>query len=374
MSLLEQVAALGGGTVTSSGVATALGLADHEVFDELVEVIKESDAARGLEIVARLASRGSDLRRFVADAIGHFRGIFLAQYAENIEDVVDVSSEAIAEWKRQATMLSSAEVLRSIEELSTTLLHLREGREERLVVEIAIIKLTRPETVESVEGLTARIGRLERTMNDLQKTGVSPPVLAEAEPGPTDRPFTSTTPPAATPAVPQPTETAAVSQPAPSAAGNAATTSDPAETSEPQQKPTVGTTVSMADFERAWPAIMADIRQTVGPRRQALLREARPKAMQGSTVVFEVAAHMHFHLEQLKADKGIAEAVNTAAQEHLGTSLGVTFRSAEAVEIEPDREDEEVPDKDDLLSADGEEAVDPVAVVADILDGQIVGE
>jgi DNA polymerase-3 subunit gamma/tau len=77
MSLLEQVAALGAGDVTASGVSKALGLADREVFDRLVTLIAEGDPAGGLALVAELATQGADLRRFVADAIGYMRGVFL---------------------------------------------------------------------------------------------------------------------------------------------------------------------------------------------------------------------------------------------------------------------------------------------------------
>jgi DNA polymerase-3 subunit gamma/tau len=395
MSLLEQVAALGSGSVTSSGVATALGLADHEVYAELVSIISEGDAARGLTIVAELAARGSDLRRFVGDAIGYFRGIFLTQYAENVEDVVDVSAETIAEWKQQSTKLTSTEVLRAIEELSDTLLHLREGREERLVVEIAVIRLARPETVESVDGLNSRIAKIERELADVRKTGVSAPVAAPPEEaGPPDRPFASSNPVQAAAAEPPEPETARPplepvaglpmqeEESQPETAGEPVKANDqpePQSTTEKDQEPAspppaMGAAVSMDDFSKAWPAIMAEIRQTVGPRRQALLREAKPRSMQGSTVVFEVASHMHFHLEQLKADTGIAAAISEASKEHLGAPVGVTFQSADAPEPTPDDDAQDVPDKDDLLSGDGDNAIDPVEVVADILDGQILGE
>jgi hypothetical protein len=88
-------------------------------------------------------------------------------------------------------------------------------------------------------------------------------------------------------------------------------------------------------------------------------------------VVFEVAAHMHFHLEQLKADSEIAEAISNAAKKHIGSPVHVLFRSADAVAPVEEAEPERAPDKDDLLEA-GSEAVDPVAVVVDILDGKVI--
>ena len=106
-----------------------------------------------LGLVAELASQGADLRRFVADAVEFFRGVFLAQYAPNLEEVVDEPGDVIAEWRRHAAELPPADVLRAVDQLGETLLQLRQGREERLVIELALLRLTRPETVPDADSL-----------------------------------------------------------------------------------------------------------------------------------------------------------------------------------------------------------------------------
>jgi DNA polymerase-3 subunit gamma/tau len=385
MSLLEQVAALGAGTVRSEGISKALGLADHEVYARLVSILADGDAAGGLGLIAELASKGTDLRRFVSDAIGHFRGIFLAQYASNIDEVVDVSSETIAEWRSQAKVLASSEVLRTIDELSNALLQLREGREERLVVELAIIRLTRPEAVASLEGVNARLERLDRDLSELKRSGVAAPQAPPAETGPADRPFVSTKEP--TKRTDEPTKVErqdidspptkpveAVSAPASETELDTATEPAPAPDAAEEPTPVTDEVLTIADFKKAWPAIMADIRHEIGPRRQALLREAAPTSIDGSVVMFEVAEHMHFHLEQLKADAEVTPAIVRACAQHLGRTIGVAFSSAAAPAAVVAEEDNRAPDKDELLSADDDEAVDPVNVVMEILDGQIVEE
>ncbi|MFA9564130.1 MAG: DNA polymerase III subunit gamma/tau [Acidimicrobiales bacterium] len=166
MSLLEQVAALGDGTVSSEGVTRALGLADDEAFTGLVTAISNQDAPAALGLVAQLASRGADLRRFVADSLGFFRGIFLAQYAPNLEEITDEPPEILDDWRRLAKTIPSSDVLRAIDLFSEALLHLRQGREERLMLELAVIRLTRPETTVDAEALAAALpeaaGRSER--------------------------------------------------------------------------------------------------------------------------------------------------------------------------------------------------------------------
>ncbi|GMQ98000.1 MAG: DNA polymerase III subunit gamma/tau [Acidimicrobiia bacterium] len=365
MSLLEQVAALGTGTVSSAGVARALGLADAETYGRLLGALHDNDAAGALTLVAELASQGADLRRFVADAISYLRGVFLAQYTTNIEEVADESAETIEEWKQQASVLTSTEVLRAIDGFSEALAQLREGREERLVVELAVLKIARPETTPDLESMTVRLERAEREIRELRRgvtTLPSQPATSEPDPsGEPERPFAEP-PTTAT----ETTETVHVPE---------ARADEPAETVATDAEPTPSQDdLAFEDFESVWPAIVATIRQDVGPRRHALLREATPIGIEANTVIFEVASHMHFHLEQLKSDAGITDAIVDATADQLGRQVRVSFRSAESNQEEVQDEPALVPDKDELLQAGDEEASDPARVVLDILGGEIVSD
>ncbi|MCH8130655.1 MAG: DNA polymerase III subunit gamma/tau, partial [Acidobacteria bacterium] len=162
LSLLEQVAALGEGRVDAEGVTRVLGLADGDAFTGLATAIANQDAPAALGLVARLASQGADLRRFVADALGFFRGIFLAQYAPNLEEITDEPADVLTEWRRIASELPATDVLRTIDQFSDALVELRAGREERLVLELALIRLTRPETAMDEQALVSRIERQEQ--------------------------------------------------------------------------------------------------------------------------------------------------------------------------------------------------------------------
>ena len=191
LSLLEQVAALGSGTVDQNGVTRALGLADNEAFSSLVTAIHTQDAKIALELVARLASEGADLRRFVAEAVGFFRGVFLAHYAPNLAEIADEPAEVLTSWKQAAASLAPGDVLRSVDILGDALIKLREGREERLMLELAAIRLTRPETAADPAALQARLDRLERRAS-ANPAPVAPILPAdEPAPSPQQQPTTS---------------------------------------------------------------------------------------------------------------------------------------------------------------------------------------
>lgn len=378
MSLLEQVAALGDGVVSSEGVTRALGLADRDAFTGLVEAISGQDAPMALGLVAQLASRGADLRRFVADSLGFFRGIFLAQYAPNLEEITDEPPEILDEWRRQGRLLSSTDVLRAIDRFSDALLHLRQGREERLVLEIALIRLTRPETNVDGESLASRIERLERDVKaGAASTPTASPVanapLESSSPSEGSFPLDISPSPASVGDIGDGAVEAEIPEPA-------AATPPVAEAAEPEPgiETTPATTptrqLTLADFSTAWPVIVARIRSDFGPRRHAFVKVAEPLSVDGSVAVLALPSHQHFHLEQLNADDHLLKALHSIAAELLGTEITLRFRSDQAVtpvkaeEDEPDR----APDQEQL--GDGPDREDPEDLIADMLGGTVVKE
>ncbi|MEA3502357.1 MAG: hypothetical protein U9R47_06250, partial [Actinomycetota bacterium] len=374
---------LGDDTVSAEGVTRALGLADDEAFTRLVTAIADQDAPAALGLIAQLASRGADLRRFVADALGFFRGIFLAQYAPNLEEITDEPPEILNEWRRMAKVVPSSDVLRAIDLFSEALLHLRQGREERLMLELAVIRLTRPETTVDAEALAERMDRLETEV----KMGMVPsrqsPVAG-----------TETTPVAGVEESPDASPQSPVESQ--EKAATDAGTESPVEDQEPADKPDTavpttnyqlpatpdevgsagGAAVTLAEFSAAWPVIVSRIRSDFGARRHAFVKVAEPRSVEGSVAVLTMPSHQHFHLEQLNADEQLRTALESIAAEILGSALTLQFRSGD----DPAPQENEVvdepplraPEKDDL--EEGKDREDPADMVVDLLGGTIIEE
>ncbi|MCP3995619.1 MAG: DNA polymerase III subunit gamma/tau [bacterium] len=373
MSLLEQVAALGSGAVEAEIVARALGLADRDAFSRLAVAIANQDAPAALTLVSELAARGGDLRRFVAEAMGFFRGIFLAQYAPNLEEIADEPMEVIDEWRRHADTLSAAEVLRAVDQLSEALLHLRQGREERLVTELTLIRLTRPETAIDADALAVRLERLET-----RGVAAAPALVATPPPAaPASAPATqSVVRQDAAPEPSQPKPESPQPKPEPKPSSQPFVTTPPSPAPEPPRQEPVAASVpdlSIATYESAWPAIAARMRDLAGPSRHALLLEAKPASIEAGRVVFELPSHLPFHLERLKADQELHDLLAQASTEAVGVSVCVEFSvESDATAPPPPRpEPTRAPDKDDL-EEENEGAIDPASLVVDMLDGEIL--
>jgi DNA polymerase III gamma/tau subunit len=333
LSLLEQVAALGAGTVEVAGVRRALGLADSEAFMRLVEAVAAQDARAALELVAELSADGVDLRRFVAESVAFFRGAFLAHYAPNLAEIADEPPEVYGAWRKAAELVPSGDVLRAVDLLGEALVRLREGREERLMTELALIKLTRPETASDSTALLSRIERLERNQTRPAHPDL-PPLVAE-------------------PVSP------------PQAAGEvAAEPGEPA--SETPPTPGNGSEVSFEQLQKVWPGLFGSLRDVLGARRWAFFREAVPVSVEGDTITLEVAHD--FHLQSLQEDDVVASIVATRAGDLLGGEVKVRFRSRQGAPVEP----EEIDITE--LEERSERATDPTSLLVDELGAEEVDD
>ncbi len=348
LSLLEQVAALGAGTVTVEGVNRALGLAGEDAAARLVEALAEQDTKSALELVAALSSQGVDLRRFTAESVRFFRGVFLAHYAPNLAEVADEPEEVLASWTRAASRLAASDVLRAVDVLGEALIRLREGREERLMLELALIRLTRPETDSGSDALLARIERLERQV----ASGSAPPVAPSAQ---------------KTPPRPQPVVEEAPQQAESGQEGEFEAVGLPVDepvTPEPVRD------LDLAKVEAVWPALFGSLRDLLGARRWALFREAKPAAVEGDTLILDV--EHDFHLEALQQDPAITSIVATKAGDLLGGAVTVVFRRAGTTE-RPEPAEDRAPEKEALLEAPAD-VTDPLRLVADELGAEVVEE
>ena len=154
---------------------------------------------------------------------------------------------------------------------------------------------------------------------------------------------------------------------------------------EPVVPASSGPAPGLDAVDAAWPAIMARVRDEAGMRRHALFREARPVAVEGSSLVLELPAHLPFHLAQLGEDDRLTAVVVAAASDALGTAISLSYRSAAgdpslaepagAPANDPIAEADAgpVPDKDQMVDAD-DAGIDPAGLVIDLLGGEVIDE
>lgn len=163
LSLLDQCIAFHfGQELTYDKVLDVLGAVDTEVFSRLLRVVMEGNVPGAIEILEEMVIQGRELTQFVSDFTWYLRNLLLIKTADGIEDIIDVSTENLARLKEEAQIAENDVIMRYIRVLSELSGQIRYAAQKRVLIEIALIKLCRPEMETDTESLSDRIRKLEQ--------------------------------------------------------------------------------------------------------------------------------------------------------------------------------------------------------------------
>lgn len=321
---LEAVLRRGGGsardTLSALELLAATGGQIDEItpVDEFVEALIEYDAGRALAAVAHTVHRGRDPRTIIDDLVRHLRDCFLTQMAP---ELVQVQEHRAAELAGQSRRLGTARIVKLMETLGQALLDMRGAPDQRVVLEVALVRLVHRQLDTGLDALLARVEQLEREIVE------RPPTLAPAPVNPStgravlggrvsrDASAPTPRPAAASPApVAAPSESAPEPAPAPSAA------------SAPSPAPSAG--ASLDSLVARW---TDDVLSTLVGMRRAVAQMVKPIVRDGAVVLMvdngHAAKRVNDYLDDLSA------AVRAAA----GSACAVV------VEVRPDAPAEAAP-------------------------------
>jgi DNA polymerase-3 subunit gamma/tau len=141
-------------------VAAAGGIDDAAPStDEIVEGLCERDVGRVLVTVAERLGAGHDPRRLAVDLLEHLRQAFLATVARGL---VGLPDDEVARMESQAARMGRAAIVRAMEVLGDALVAMRDAPDTRVLLEVSLVRLCRPEADVSPAAMLERIERLER--------------------------------------------------------------------------------------------------------------------------------------------------------------------------------------------------------------------
>ena len=162
LSLLDQcIAFYMGQKVTYDNVLEVLGAVDTEVFSRLLRKVIERDVSGVMDVVDDLVMQGRELTQLAADFTWYLRNLLLVKTSDNIEDVLDVSTENMMQLKEEARMIEPDMLFRYIRIFSELSSQLRYASQKRVMLEVALIKLCTPAMESSQDSLLDRIRAVE---------------------------------------------------------------------------------------------------------------------------------------------------------------------------------------------------------------------
>ena len=128
-------------------------------FDPLFASLVNSDAAGALRALSVLAREGWDPEQLAENFAGEVRQTFLLQVAPDVADAVDADRDRLAQWGAQ---LGLARSVRILETVGLSIREMKSAPSKMVTLEVAMVRLTKPELDSSLEALEERLTRLER--------------------------------------------------------------------------------------------------------------------------------------------------------------------------------------------------------------------
>jgi DNA polymerase-3 subunit gamma/tau len=142
-------------------------------FDGLFHSLVNLDAVAALRSLAVLTKEGWDPEQLAESFAAEVRQVFLLQVAPEVADAVDSDRERLSAWGAQ---LGLARTVRILETFGLAMREMKSAPEKVVTLEVALVRLIRPELDSSVQSLDERLTKLER--EGARPVASTPPVPA----------------------------------------------------------------------------------------------------------------------------------------------------------------------------------------------------
>ncbi|MGI6045343.1 MAG: DNA polymerase III subunit gamma/tau [Eggerthellaceae bacterium] len=161
LTSLEQVIAFGEGKVTLAAAERLLGSVDKNDIAEIVEAIGKRDIAACFNWTASYVETGADFAQFTRDLSTHMRNMYVLTFA-NTDIDIEISDALRRELIQEMEYFGPDRIARMLCVLGDLQAELKTSTNQRLSFEIALIRMTRPDSDLTLESLAERIEELER--------------------------------------------------------------------------------------------------------------------------------------------------------------------------------------------------------------------
>ncbi len=170
LSLLDQCIAFNyGEELTYDRVLGVLGAVDTKVFGDLFSYLIKQDVTGALELLSEIVIQGRELAQFVSDFIWYLRNLMLVTASDNMEDAVDMSTDNLRTLKELSEGTDVDTIMRYIRVFSELSANLRFATQKRILIEVTLIRICKPQMEDSNEALTDRVRILEEKNAESEK-------------------------------------------------------------------------------------------------------------------------------------------------------------------------------------------------------------
>ncbi|MDR1771318.1 MAG: DNA polymerase III subunit gamma/tau [Hungatella sp.] len=182
LSLLDQCIAFHyGELLTYDNVLDVLGAVDITVFGTMFRAIAENRTKDCITCLEEMVIQGRELGQFVIDFIWYLRNLLILKSVDHAENLLDMSTENQNLLKEDSKLTDNDTLLRYIRVFSDLSNQLRYAFQKRVLIEVALIKLTRPQMEQNLDSILQRISNIEKQLESGIVVSASPDGSKPAE-------------------------------------------------------------------------------------------------------------------------------------------------------------------------------------------------
>ena len=165
LSLLDQCIAFHyGELLTYDNVLDVLGAVDITVFGGLFQAVAQNKTKECITCLEELVIQGRELGQFVVDFVWYLRNLLIMKSVDDGENLLDMSTENQNQLKADSELADQETLLRYIRVFSDLSNQLRYASQKRVLIEVALIKLTRPQMEQNYDSIVQRLKNIEQQL------------------------------------------------------------------------------------------------------------------------------------------------------------------------------------------------------------------
>lgn len=156
LSIFDQVVSFSGEKITYQDVIKNLNILDYEYFFNLTTFFLENDSAAALLLFNEVLVKGFDARNFINGYAAHLRDLMVCKNPETIQ-LMEVGAGIKEKYLSQSTQVSLPFLFAGLEICNQADIQFRTSRNQRLTIELALVKLSNFTEVPKKKSITESI-------------------------------------------------------------------------------------------------------------------------------------------------------------------------------------------------------------------------
>ncbi|MGC9470514.1 MAG: DNA polymerase III subunit gamma/tau [Bacteroidales bacterium] len=142
LSVFDQISSYSGKKMSYEKVIESLNVLDYEYYFKMTAAFLEGNVTETMLLFNEIMERGFDPQHFIVGLTRHFRDLLMCKDQQTFS-LMDVAASIAGRYREQTSLTSSGFLFRALDICNECDIAYRHSKDQRLHVEIALIKLCR---------------------------------------------------------------------------------------------------------------------------------------------------------------------------------------------------------------------------------------